>query len=90
MLIEGETPAREVPDDPLAQARHVFDQRRIVARCQDIDRPARKALVQEADDGMAANEIADPLVGDQENRALRPVPTHRQIRYFDIQVHSFE
>ena len=58
----------QVPDDAGAHARHVIDQWGAERRRQQIDRPVRPALVQDADDGMAADEVADPHIGDDQDR----------------------
>jgi hypothetical protein len=68
MLGEGEALARQVDHDGLAHARHVVGQRRAEAGREDIDRTLRKPCVEQLHDRMAADEIADPHVGHDQNR----------------------
>src|SRR5262249_14411037 len=67
MLAQGETLARQVGDDALAHARHIVEQRRDHRGRQDVDRGAWKSLLQQLNDGVAANEVADPHVGYDQN-----------------------
>ena len=68
MVAQGETLARQVSDDTLAHAGHVVEQRCDHRGRQDIDRGTWKSLFQQLNDGMAANEVANPHVRDNENR----------------------
>src|SRR5262249_55064430 len=67
MLAQGETLARQVDDDALAHTRHIVEQRRDHRGRQDVDRGAWKSLLQQLNDGVAANEVADPHVGHDQN-----------------------
>ena len=60
--------ARQVPDDPRADAGHVIDQRCAQGGHQQIDRPVRPALLQHPHDRVAADEIADPHIGNDQDR----------------------
>ena len=45
LLLQGQLPARQVPDDALADARHVIDQRGAEAGDQQVHRPVRPSLL---------------------------------------------
>ena len=66
--------ARQVPDDAGAHARHVIDQRGAQGGGQEVDGPVRPALLQHPHDRVAAHEIADPHIGNDQDRAgVRPI-----------------
>src|SRR5262249_7656237 len=67
MLAQGETLSRQVDDDALAHARHIVEQRRDHRGRQDVDRGGWQSLVQQLNDAWAANEVADPHVGYDQN-----------------------
>jgi hypothetical protein len=67
MVAQGEALAGQVGDDALAHARHVIEQRCDHRGRQDVDRGVWKSLFQQLNDGMAANEVANPHVRDDEN-----------------------
>jgi hypothetical protein len=67
MVAQGEALAGQVSNDALAHAWHVVEQRCDHRGRQDIDRGAWKSLFQQLNDGMAANEVANPHVRDDEN-----------------------
>ena len=60
--------ARQVPDDAGADAGHIIDQRGAQGGGQEIDGPVRPALLQHAHHGVAADEIADPHIGNDQDR----------------------
>ena len=57
------------PPDPGPHTRHVIDQRRAEGRHQQVDRPVRPALLQHPDHAMAADEVANPHIGNDQDRA---------------------
>src|SRR5262249_466292 len=67
MVAQGEMFARQVSDDPLAHAWHVVEQRCDHRSGQDINRGGWKSLLQQLNDGVAANEVANPHVRDNQN-----------------------
>jgi hypothetical protein len=67
MLAQRELLAGEIDDYALAYPRHVVEERRHHRGCQHVDRPGREALMQQLHDRVAANEIADPHVGHDQN-----------------------
>ena len=71
--------ARQVPDDAGAHARHIIDQRRAQGGGQQVDRPVGPALLQHPHHAMAAHEVADPHIGnDQDRTGVRPRPPSSQ------------
>ena len=60
--------ARQVPDDPGAHAGHIIDQRGAQRGDEQVDRPVRPALLQHPHHGMAADKIADPHIGHDQDR----------------------
>jgi hypothetical protein len=68
---ERRPPARNVEGDRLSHARHEGGQRRGQLGGQHIHWPARKPRVEQTHDRVAANEVADPHIGhDQDRPAL--------------------
>ena len=65
---EAEAPPRQVDDDRLAHARHVVGQGRAQRAADDIHRPVGRLRAQQLHDRMAADEIADPDIGDDQDR----------------------
>ena len=53
---------------PGADAGHIIDQRGAQGGDQQIDRPVRPALLQDPHHGVAADEVADPHIGDDQDR----------------------
>ncbi len=53
---------------PGADARHVIDQRRAEGGHQQIDGAVRPALLEDTHNGMAADEVADPHIGHDQDR----------------------
>ena len=51
-----------------ADAGHVIDQRGAQRGHQQIDRPVRPALFQDPHHGVAADEVADPHIGNDQDR----------------------
>ena len=68
LLGQRKPAAGQVPDDPGADARHVIDQRRAQGGHQQVDRAVRPALLQDPHHRMAADEIADPHIGNDQDR----------------------
>ena len=69
LLRQGQPAAWQVPDDPGADARHVIDERCTERGGQEIHWPIRPALLQHPHDGMTADEIPDPHIGNDQDRA---------------------
>ena len=60
--------AWQVRNDPRADARHVIDQGRAERGDQQVDRPVRPARLEHAHHRMAADEVADPHIGNDQDR----------------------
>ncbi len=58
-------------DDAFAHARHVIEQRGAERGGQKVDRPVRASAPAAASPPNAAHEIADPHIGDDQDRARR-------------------
>ena len=72
MLAKAEALARQVDDDGLPHAGHVIGQRRAQGGGQHVDRAIGKSLPRSSlHHRMAAHEIADPHIGDDEDAADR-------------------
>ena len=56
---------------PWRNSGHVVDQRCHHRAGQQVDRPVGKTVAQEPNDRVAANEVADPGIGDDQDRASR-------------------
>src|SRR5262249_50432813 len=67
MPAPSETPARQGGGDAPSPPPPTIEQRRDHRGRQDVDRGAWKSLLQQLNDGVAANEVADPHVGYDQN-----------------------
>ena len=68
---DAEAPARQVGDDRLPHARHVVGERRAQRAADDVDRPLGRLRAQQLHHRMAAHEIPDPDIGDDQDRRWR-------------------
>ena len=73
MLAQREPPARQIRHDPLADPGHVVEQWRHHGGGQHVDGGRRVSSLQQLDDAMAADEIADPHVRHEQIGASRAV-----------------
>jgi len=71
MPADGQAGSRQVDHNSFAHARHIVEKRRDHRGRQHIDGMAWKSLVQQPDDRVAANEVADPHVRHEQNWRFR-------------------
>ena len=68
---DAEAAARQVDDDRLSDAGHVIGERRAQRAADDVDRPVGRLRAQQLHHRMAAHEIPDPDIGDDQDRRWR-------------------
>ena len=67
LLAERQPLPWHVPDDALADPRHVVDERGAERGGEHVHRPVGKPPAQELNHGVAADEVADPHVRHQQD-----------------------